>query len=352
MALLADDEVFIQIDPDGDLELVVGHEAGYPKHHFTVCSKTMSRSSPVFKAMLYGSFAESKDNQIPGEAWVVELPEDDPYSMEMLLTTMHGIFEVEHVLTAIGKNGDIDNLYELAVLVDKYDLVKQLRPWVREFIEPHLNAYVTTKQQFKACDENLKWLWVAFVIGDRDLFHAMSGAFIETCDEHFGDAGEERTGPIVITPPEFTETIKQIRAKIVAKYLEALRTLVSKTKARNPEEPCEWPHKSDRRMLDILKDALESQSVWPLPSADKVTGSAWELRLKVYEVFEHLHMFSGFPQMAAAQGKLMDIQEEIDYALDAFMDRYLENQNQQALKSGFKGSNAVISWRNLFNLDY
>jgi len=42
----------IAVDPHGDLTLVVG--SGTRKSTFLVCSRSFSRSSPVFRAMLYG----------------------------------------------------------------------------------------------------------------------------------------------------------------------------------------------------------------------------------------------------------------------------------------------------------
>ncbi|KAI1264737.1 hypothetical protein F5Y18DRAFT_389903 [Xylariaceae sp. FL1019] len=353
MALLAkaspianDDEVFIKIDPDGDLELLVGHEAGWPMHHFIVCSKALARSSPVFKAMLYGGFSEAKNNQNPANAWVVELAEDDPYAMEMLLSTIHGNFDTAPVLTALGENGDIDCLYELTALVDKYDLMNQLRPWTHEFIQPHLNAYAKTKQRFQTSDEALKYLWVAYVIGDQDLFRGMSGAYIETCDVHLSDLKQGSHEHMILSPPDFIDKVKAFRYETVQKYLEALQTLVSETEARNPKKR---PLGGDS-MPDLLKEALRSQSIWPLPSVDEFAGSVWALNSKTNEVFDRLGRFIKSPHVSAAQLTLADIQEEIDNALDEFADGYFKKK--QAMKTGFKGRDVVTDWRKLFNLDY
>jgi hypothetical protein len=46
----------IYLDKDGDLRLQVGSETGGDVQNFVVCSRTMGRSSPVWKAMLFGGF--------------------------------------------------------------------------------------------------------------------------------------------------------------------------------------------------------------------------------------------------------------------------------------------------------
>ncbi|KAB5545489.1 hypothetical protein GE09DRAFT_1060951 [Coniochaeta sp. 2T2.1] len=77
----------VYFDRDGDLRLEVGPEEAT----YVVCSRTLSRASPVFKAMLYGSFAEAKPAD-PKKTWIVKLPEDDPPALATLLNIMYGAF--------------------------------------------------------------------------------------------------------------------------------------------------------------------------------------------------------------------------------------------------------------------
>ncbi|KAJ3961874.1 hypothetical protein N0V92_001438 [Colletotrichum tropicale] len=83
-------------DPIGDLTLRVGEDG--VAYEFVVCSRTLSRWSPVFRTMLFGGFAESK----PADAaWSVSLPEDLPSAMFLVLSIIHGCFE--HVPTSLSQ---------------------------------------------------------------------------------------------------------------------------------------------------------------------------------------------------------------------------------------------------------
>ena len=113
----------ILLDPDGDLLLHVGTNLVFfvTPRVFKVCSAALRRASPVWKAMLVGPFTEAKPAQ--GE-WVVELPEDNPDMLHVLLGLLHGVF------------GDIPLTVSLAVLhgvlivAEKYAMVHLLRPVV------------------------------------------------------------------------------------------------------------------------------------------------------------------------------------------------------------------------------
>lgn len=106
-------------DPRGDLILEVGpNNASY-----LVCSRSISRASPVFDKMLFGGFAESKP-EADGE-WRIQLPEDDPAAMRLLLNIIHGRF-ADVIAPATEKL-----LFDVTVLTDKYSLTHILRPWAQ-----------------------------------------------------------------------------------------------------------------------------------------------------------------------------------------------------------------------------
>ncbi|KAK2729033.1 nuclear pore protein-like protein [Colletotrichum kahawae] len=110
-------------DSDGDLILLVG-----PKMtRFRVCSKTLARSSPVFKRMLYGNFAESKPSV--GTNWVVRLPEDVARAMAIFLSIIHGKFHVTPETLSVR------DLYDLLTLTEKYDATALLRPFAHRWID-------------------------------------------------------------------------------------------------------------------------------------------------------------------------------------------------------------------------
>jgi hypothetical protein len=111
------------IDPDGDLLLVIGAEiyAG-PADRFRVCSAAMRRACQPWKSMLFGPWHEAKPAH--GD-WVVQLPEDDPGAMSILLLIVHGR------VAEVPERPSLDELQELVQVADKYDLLHILQPWTR-----------------------------------------------------------------------------------------------------------------------------------------------------------------------------------------------------------------------------
>lgn len=144
----------IRIDPDGDLTLVVGKT----KTRFLVCSKTLSRSAPFWKCCLYGPFKEAKP--AAGQEWVVELPEDNPHGLRVLLLLVHGM---SHKMPRI----DLQLAFEVTVLTNKYDMTQYLWPvagsWLKDLKPPKLSdGYDDT------IVPQLQWLWVTKELGAPD----------------------------------------------------------------------------------------------------------------------------------------------------------------------------------------
>jgi hypothetical protein len=117
----------VDIDRDGDLTLVVGPE----RRKFLVCSRTLSRASPVFKQMLYGNpqWQESRPKDPSQLPWVVKLPGDNHDATKTLLEIIHSRFA--HVPSICAT---VDELYEILVVAGKYDMTKLLRPWVQGWV--------------------------------------------------------------------------------------------------------------------------------------------------------------------------------------------------------------------------
>lgn len=69
----------------GDLQLLIGAD-GPDQALFTVCSRALSRASPVFNTMLNGPWAEKRPDI---GNWVVKLPEDSPKAFRIVLNILH-----------------------------------------------------------------------------------------------------------------------------------------------------------------------------------------------------------------------------------------------------------------------
>lgn len=132
--IMLDESSPIVLDDLGDLRLEVGEH----KKAFIVCSRAMARSSPVFRSMLYGGYAESKPTE--GQ-WVVHLPEDNDMAFAVILNIIHlRMTQVPMLLPGtdrapLSEDSDI-LLHHLAVLADKYLLLSLLQPWANAWLKP------------------------------------------------------------------------------------------------------------------------------------------------------------------------------------------------------------------------
>jgi hypothetical protein len=118
----SDTEATVVVDPDGDLKLRASTTS------FKVCSATLRRSSPVWKAMLFGSREESKPTKNAREKWLIELPEDPPAALKIVLAIVH--MQVDTGPSAL----EIPLFADILVLSDKYDMRKVIWPWIFEWV--------------------------------------------------------------------------------------------------------------------------------------------------------------------------------------------------------------------------
>ena len=112
------------LDPRGDLTLLVGEDGA----GFQVCSRTLARSSHFWAVLLYGQFSEGKAQQT-GHGWQSSLPEDDPEALRVLLLAIHGKFQ------EMPKSLTLNELANLTVAADKYDMTCSLRPFWPGWLE-------------------------------------------------------------------------------------------------------------------------------------------------------------------------------------------------------------------------
>lgn len=108
----------IVLHDDGDVTLVVG-KAGGVQQPIQASKTTMSLASPVWKAMFSRVWAEHAASEIL-------LPDDDVSATLTVLRIAHLQFQ------DLPKKGDFSptSLLNLAVICDKYDLVRIVRPFL------------------------------------------------------------------------------------------------------------------------------------------------------------------------------------------------------------------------------
>lgn len=187
-------------DPHGDLRLVVGHD----KAESLVCSRSLARASPVFRNMLYGRFSEAMPAR--GE-WRVELPEDDPNALCFLFNIIHGRFD--RIANGIGAVYADRDIYEVAILTDKYDLTHMLRPWANSWLNDIANRH---RRDFTSR------IWIAWEMGDYKLFAA-------ECENLYLNAAIDSDGNLLDASGTRLDTCPMLEnLDILGEYLLILNT--------------------------------------------------------------------------------------------------------------------------------
>ncbi|KAB5545656.1 hypothetical protein GE09DRAFT_215542 [Coniochaeta sp. 2T2.1] len=164
-------------DETGDLQLLVGKRRVPCK----VCSKALARSSPVFKAMLFGQFAEAKSKASNG-GWVVELPDDEVNSMLYIFNIIHDhVDRISRDLPGDDEYGEtfirsephkryslypcskMEFLYLLTRAADKYQVLRLFKPWAKDWLA------AVREVKMGASGWSCEVLWAAWLLGDEEL---------------------------------------------------------------------------------------------------------------------------------------------------------------------------------------
>lgn len=156
----------IYLDTNGDLRLRVGSETGDDVQDFVVCSRTMGRSSSVWKAMLFDGFKESRP--AAGE-WVVSLPEEQPKALLTVLNIIHGRY------TEVPKILSLEQLYLILVLTHKYDMVQKAQPWATS------RSSLATLLAEEGKGDNAQLIFVVWELGQEQIFRALVDDLVMVC---------------------------------------------------------------------------------------------------------------------------------------------------------------------------
>ncbi len=141
------------IDADGDLYMKLDFGS------LKVSRKALTLSSPVFLAMLGANskFKEATDPTLDLDGvQTVSFEEDDFETMKIIARIMH--LQSNDVPTRIA----FKQLYQVAVLCDKYDLKRCLGPWTKIWATPYLDCYA--RQGYE------EWLFMSIVFRYDGLF--------------------------------------------------------------------------------------------------------------------------------------------------------------------------------------
>lgn len=150
----------IQIDPDGDLVVVVGLQD--EAKTFRVSSKVMCLTSKVWHAMLSHGFKETNPGANP-----ITFPEDDTYAFFIILLASHLKF---HTLPS---SIDFKQLFDLCVLGDKYDCIRVFKPWLSGWMSPWTDR--VTHEGYE------EWAFISWAVGDEEHFKITTEQILLKC---------------------------------------------------------------------------------------------------------------------------------------------------------------------------
>ena len=195
-------------DELGDLWLVVPcttHDGSSRTIRFRVCSRTLARCSPVFRTMLYGSFAESRPAAGDAAEWTITLEDEDALALEDLLHVMHGRYEdfsLDTRLPDSGSSGFIEALYDFMTVVDKYDCAGMTRPWSQSWVSLLREAPTMDRQLLR------RMAWILYQLGDRAGYESVVRTLVIEFPpsglgelEMFGDVGDDQDDEIIAEAP-------------------------------------------------------------------------------------------------------------------------------------------------------
>ncbi|KAI1309177.1 hypothetical protein F5Y03DRAFT_348690 [Xylaria venustula] len=355
----------VVIDSDGDLTLKVGltqcvniplndgdgHQGDPGSDHghelpvvYTVCSRTMSRASPVWKTLLYGGFAESRPSSAElASDWLVELPDDDPKAMKTVLSIIHSRFDS---IPRVEESIDLEELYQLTVLTDKYDLTAMLRPWASTWMKSAKGEW--EKLRAKGISSSIPHLerlsWISWVMGDTSVYERVAEDLARFCAVDANGDLQYEIGNETVTlfsstlePPGLHDELKMFRLSYVkntlaiyryavSNFLQPPGSILSSTICQQGSE--EWT--CEAAMLGAMIRSLAWIGYWPLPAATDTRASfssIWH-NLKKIDTQSPVHTFC----------KGLKMREEVFQRCWAppvkFKLRVIEQLAKQAAKSG------------------
>lgn len=161
-------------DPKGDIIFLVGSQDNPTR--IRVSSKVLGIASPVFLAMFSSGFLEGTSTE-SGDSRTVALPDDNPTAMGILCHILH--FQYDQVPIP-----SFTVLESLAILVDKYDCSRAVKPLASSWIQRWPGS-------FEAEDSYFKLIHIAFAFDLPEVFYnATLTVFRDAPTSEIFDAGK------------------------------------------------------------------------------------------------------------------------------------------------------------------
>ncbi|KAI0975341.1 hypothetical protein F4678DRAFT_323737 [Xylaria arbuscula] len=352
-------EVF---DPDGDMVLLVGKhkctnascingQSGQPNAIcFHVNSAIIAGASPAFGFVLYSPSAVSAA-QRDAVKWTVRLPDDDPNAMQTVINILYGHYPI----TLADEHVDLEELLQLTILADKYDLVHHFAEWSAQWVRDMEPYWVGQRFIGKSTEDLESLLWIFWVLGHEPLYTYM---VLQIAFHSELDAAGRLTDPAeqlcftseyheVPVPPyalieighSRIEVLKMIRKDIKTTLEEHLHGRQTKSWLRCRRTDGADDQAWRRSILIAFVEMLEAEGLWPLPSAYALTASPRSL-VEIFRVnasipsFAHRHAGRFCEADGAFWERIEKLLREVRFTLPAQSANHL---SAQAAKSGLAG---------------
>ena len=179
------DQRTLYVDPSGDVELVAIN--GDDSKTFCVSSHAMRLASPIWRAMLdqANGFKEASFGKEP-----VKVHDDDPQALFIVLLASHLEF------LDVPAKVEFDTLIEICVVVDKYDCIGVLSPWLPRWVsqwatESHIS------------ENGPECSFVAWVTGNEEIFKRTTYQILITCKTNDSNKCISGSGDVLddVLPP-------------------------------------------------------------------------------------------------------------------------------------------------------
>lgn len=149
------------IDTNGDVILLLEEDTS-----LLVSSKVLSIASPVFAAMLSPNFREGSSLS---STCLTEIPlPDDPH---LAVTVIAYILHFRNDLVYMNS---FDQLFDIALMADKYDLALALGPWRHVWLMRIPDYAVDVKGTLQDEDRESREIFIRYAFKDSDGFEEMT----------------------------------------------------------------------------------------------------------------------------------------------------------------------------------
>ncbi len=159
----------VKFDDHSDAQLRVGFAHSAAPVIFAVCSRALSRASPIFDEIFHGAGdGQDVSTALLSENRVMELPHDEPASLAILLHAIHSQF------VQMPTQLSVEALYDLVVVAHKYGATAALRPWATPW---------TQSIALKLQDSNeklLRAMSICWILGFREECFRTTKKFVES----------------------------------------------------------------------------------------------------------------------------------------------------------------------------